>query len=94
LYVSDLNGLHDLQAAQVQPQCSDCGVEVIDDVKGLDVNGFLKLSKELFDTRESRAGNKRAEDEVLFLAFDPYLANLPLPGIHQINDLCGTYLHV
>jgi len=59
-------------------------------MKGLDVSGFFELSKEWFDGVESGAGDKRAEDEVIFLAFDPHLSNMPLLRIYQINDLLGT----
>jgi hypothetical protein len=78
----------------VQPQCRYRRVKFIDDMKGLDVDGLLEIVKELLDGGESGTPNKCANEEVPLLAFDPHLANLPLLGIHQINDWLSTLLHV
>ncbi|MEE9147970.1 MAG: hypothetical protein V3U27_11310 [Candidatus Tectomicrobia bacterium] len=78
----------------MQSQGSYRVVEFIDNMQGLDVHGFLEIAKELFDAGEIRTWHKRTDDEIIVLAFDPHLANLPLLDIHQIDNLLGMFLHV
>ena len=72
---------------QVQPQCSYRGIKLVDDMQRLDLDGFLEIAKELLDVGEGRAWNKLAQDEIIFMAFYPHLANLSLLGINQIDCL-------
>ena len=94
LHILDGDRLRCIGPAQVQPECCYRNVKFIDDMEGLDVHRPLEIAKELLDDRESRTWNKRADEEVPFVAFDPHLANLSLLGIHQINNWLGTLPHV
>jgi hypothetical protein len=62
-------------------------------MQGLDVDGFLKIATELLDAGESRTWNKCTNEEVILLAFDLHLADVPLLRIHQVNDWLGTLWH-
>jgi hypothetical protein len=53
----------------------------------LDLNGRFKIVEELLHPGESWAWHKCAPEEILFLPFDPYPANLLLLDIHEINDV-------
>ena len=87
LHVLDFDVLRFIVPPQVQPQCSYRGIKLVNDAQRLDLNGFLEISKEMLDVGEGRAWNKLAQDEVIFMAFYPNLANLSLLGINQINYL-------
>jgi hypothetical protein len=77
----------------MQTQCRYRGVKFIDNRQGLDVGGLLKCAKEWLDTGKIRPWNKRTNEEVLLLAFDPHLADSPLLVIQQINNLLSILLH-
>jgi len=62
-------------------------IKGLNDMQRLDLNCCFKLVEELLDVGERRAWHTYAIEEVLFLPFDPYLANLPLLGVHEINTV-------
>jgi hypothetical protein len=69
----------------VQAQGSYRSIKGLNDMQRLDLNRRFKLVEESLDVGERRAWHKRAVEEVLFLPFDPHLANLPLLGVHEIK---------
>jgi hypothetical protein len=71
----------------VQAQGSYRGIKGLDDMQRLNLNRRFKLVEEVLDVGERRAWYKRAVEEVLFLPFDPYLAKLPLLGVHEIKTV-------
>ncbi len=77
----------------MQPQGRYRGVQFINDMQRLDVDGLLKIAKELLDAGESRTRNKRTHEEVVLLAFDPHLADVLLLDIQQINDGFSVLWH-
>ncbi len=87
LHVPDFDVLRIIRPPQLQSQCSYRVIKLVDDMQRLDLDGILEIAKELLDVGEGRAWNKLAQDEVIFMAFYPHLANLSLLGINQINYL-------
>ena len=63
------------------------GIKRFNDMQRLDLNRRFELLEELLDAGERWAWHKRAPEQILFLAFNVHLANLPLLGIDEINDV-------
>jgi hypothetical protein len=63
------------------------GVKWLNDMQRLDLNRRFELMKELLDAGERWAWHKCAPKQILFLAFNVHLANLPLLGVYEINDM-------
>jgi hypothetical protein len=78
---------------QVQAQGSYRGIKGLNDMQCLGLNRCFKLMEEVLDVGERRAWHKRAGEDLLFLPFDPHLANLPLRGVHEIKAVSNISCH-
>jgi hypothetical protein len=87
LHVLDSNGLAHVAPLQMQAQGRYRGIKRLNDMQRLDLNRRFELMEELLDAGERWAWHKRAPEQILFLAFNLHLANLPLLGIYEINDV-------
>jgi len=87
LHVLDSNGLARVGPLQIQTQGRYRGIKRLNDMQRLDLNRRFELMEELLDAGERWAWHKRAPEQILFLAFNLHLANLPPLGIYEINDV-------
>lgn len=93
LHVVDRKGLSSIRPAQVQAQSRYRSIKSVNDMQGLHLNRRFKVVKELRNTGERWAWHKRAPEQILFLPFNLHLANLPLPSVHEINDVSNMLWH-